>query len=179
MPGWRARAAFWLHYPTLYYNQALCAVLPWRHWWDWIAPDVLLGALPFASSVQALSDLEIRGVVNTCAEYAGPLDAYARAGIEQLHIPTVDFTPPTLEDCQRAVAFIEAQHAEGRKVYLHCKAGRARSATVALCWLIATRGLTPEQAQAHLLRYRPHVKRGLERRAVVRAFYQAQFTQRP
>ncbi|MFV1967705.1 MAG: dual specificity protein phosphatase family protein, partial [Pirellulaceae bacterium] len=37
------------------------------------------------------------------------------------------------------------------------KAGRGRSATMVLCWLVAKKGMTPEQAFAFLKQKRPHV----------------------
>ncbi|MCZ7643827.1 MAG: dual specificity protein phosphatase family protein [Planctomycetota bacterium] len=113
----------------------------------------------------------IGGVVNTCAETEGPVRAYPKYEIEQLHIPTVDFTPPALPDIEKAVAFIDRLHAQGKGVYVHCKAGRGRSATVALCWLVSARDWTPEAAQQHLLNRRPHVNKKLYLRDVVRVFY--------
>jgi atypical dual specificity phosphatase len=112
----------------------------------------------------------VRAVVNTCAEYPGPLAQYAAAGIEQLHIPTTDFTHPRLEDVQQAVEFIEQHTRQGHTVYVHCKAGRARSATVALCWLVKYRGFSPAAAQMQLLQKRPHVNAHLTQRPVVQQF---------
>ena len=39
-------------------------------------------------------------VVNLCAEYEGPTAAYARLGLDQLWLPTVDHVEPTVEDFQ-------------------------------------------------------------------------------
>jgi atypical dual specificity phosphatase len=55
----------------------------------------------------------------------------------------------------------------GKKVYVHCKAGRARSATVVLCWLVHSRRMTPEEAQRLLLKVRPHVNARIYQRGVV------------
>ena len=156
--------------PTLAWNLLLNRLVSRRRWWDRLDDRVLLGALPFAADVPALAAEGVRAVVNTCEEYAGPAAAYAIADIEQLRIPTVDFTPPRLEDIERAVAFITEHAARGETVFIHCKAGRGRSATVALCWLIASRGMTPAEAQALLQEKRPHVSRSLHERAVVRRF---------
>ena len=161
--------AYILFYPTLWWNRALCRLNPRRHWWDWIDEWVLLGALPTKKDVAALRAAGIGAVVNTCNEYRGPLASYQAAGIEQLYLPTTDFTPPRLEDIQKAVAFMQAQVARGHKVYVHCKAGRGRSATLVLCYLIA-KGLTPAQAEALLLEKRPHVLPQLLRRKVVEEF---------
>ncbi len=143
-----------LFYPTLLWNLLLNRIHPQRRWWDWIDETVLLGALPMRGHVAELKALGIGAVVNTCEEYAGPIDAYSAAGIEQCRIPTIDFTPPSLADIEKSVNFIQAQAAAGKKVYVHCKAGRGRSATVVACYLI-TKGFTPEAAQKLLLEKTP------------------------
>ena len=162
-----------LFVPSLIYNMVLARLLPSRRWWDQVDEHVLLGALPLPWLVDAMAAAGVRAVVNTCVEYHGPTAGYARHGIEQLHTPTLDFTPPTLSDIERAVVFVEAHRARKQTVYIHCKAGRGRSATVALCWLMAHRGMTSEQAQAHLESVRPHVNRSLWERDVVRQFARA------
>jgi atypical dual specificity phosphatase len=156
--------------PTLGWNGLLGRVLRIRQWWSWVDDQVLLGGYPFARDVPTLQQLGIHAVINMCDEYPGPKEAYRCAAIEQLYLPTIDFTHPTLESVQQGVAFLQSQVAEDRKVYVHCKAGRARSATIVLCWLVRHRGFTPQQAQAHLLRIRPHVNARLLDRPVVRKY---------
>ena len=161
-----------IFYPTLAWNLFwVRGVGTWR-WWSRVDEHVILGALPFASLVGKLRSLGVRAVVNTCEEYAGPEPEYESSGIHQMRFPTLDFTPPTLETVQQAVELIQSHVNRGETVYVHCKAGRGRSATVVLCWLIQARGMTPEQAQAHLQEKRPQVVKHLFRRQVVRQFYQ-------
>lgn len=162
-----ARSVF---YPTLAWNFALARILRVRNWWDRIDPHVIVGAYPFARDVPAMHAEGVRAVVNTCEEYAGPQSQYAKYGIEQLHIPTTDFTHPKLDDVSRAVEFVQRHVEVGDTVYIHCKAGRARSATIALCWLMKYRGMTMQQGQAKLLESRPHVNRFLTQRPVVQEF---------
>lgn len=171
---WRRLAARGLFWPTLAWNTLLGRVLHVRNWWDEIDEVVIMGALPWSRDVPVLHQLGVGAVVNTCEEYAGPQAAYQRYGITQLRIPTVDFTPPTLPAVERAVAFMQEQAALGRRVYVHCKAGRARSGTVVMCWLMAARGMTPEAAQQLILERRPHANPRLAQRAVVRAFWEQQ-----
>lgn len=167
----RAAVIRLLFYPTLVWNVLLSRVLRIRNWYDRVDEQVLLGALPFASDVQRLSAEGVRGVVNTCVEYAGPVATYERHGIVQLHVPTLDFTPPSLVDIEASLKFMREVIARGEDVYVHCKAGRGRSATVVMCWLMAERGMSPAAAQSHLLSRRPHVNRELEHRAVVQELW--------
>lgn len=159
-----------LFYPTLGWNVLLGRVLRVRRWWDRVDEHLILGALPFSHDVPALAAEGVRGVINTCEEYAGPEKAYERSGIAQLRLPTIDFTHPSLESVERGVAFIDEHVATGHSVYVHCKAGRARSATVAICWLVASRGLPLAEAQQLLLAKRPHVNARLASRPVVQEF---------
>ena len=94
-------------YPTLWWNMFLGRVLRVRNWWDEVDEHVVIGAYPFASDVPGLSELGIQAVVNTCSEYEGPIVEYRKYGIEQLRIPTIDFSHPTLESVERAVDFVE------------------------------------------------------------------------
>lgn len=165
----RARAILLLFRPTLWWNR-LMHRMRGRRWWDWVDDDVLLGAIPFEREIDQLQRLGIGAVVNMCAEYKGRLKALEAADIKQLWLPTPDFTPPAADDLRRGVEFIQASLADGRKVYVHCKAGRGRSATVVLCYLVVVRGMTPEQAQQHLLTIRPHVNRRIDQRRSVRQF---------
>ena len=166
----RSLVARLLFYPTLGWNLFLWRILPWRRWCDSIDEHVILGALPFASNVADLHDSGVRAVVNACAETEGPVKEYERYGITQLCIPTTDFNPPGLEDIQRAIVFMREHTERGERVYVHCKAGRGRGATVVLCWLIATKGMASEAAQAVLLQKRPHVLPKLYHRVVVQEF---------
>ena len=54
-----------------------------------------------------------------------------------LQLSTVDiFATPTQGQVHAGVAFIMEQARHGHSVYVHCKAGRTRSATLVACYLI-------------------------------------------
>ena len=78
-----------------------------RNWWDRVDDHVIVGAYPFRRDVSAMHKDGVQAVVNTCEEYAGPHEKYREFGIEQLRIPTTDFTHPRLEDVERAVEFVQ------------------------------------------------------------------------
>jgi len=82
---------------------------------------------------------DIRGTVNLCEEYRGPIKQYQNLGVTQLYLPTPDHFEPSLQDLETAVQFIqgyEQQQGAGR-VYVHCRAGHGRSAAVVLAWLLS------------------------------------------
>ena len=164
-----ARLLFW---PTLGWNVLWGRVLRIRPWWSRVDDRVILGALPFPSDVVRLQAEGVTAVVNICGEHPGPVKAYQQAGIVQLRLYTPDFSAPSLEDMKRGVAFIQRHVSEGHSVYVHCKAGRGRSATLVLCWLVATKGISPEEAYALLAQKRPHVVRCFALRPVIWEFSQ-------
>jgi atypical dual specificity phosphatase len=159
-----------LFYPTLILNILLCKVLGLRNWYDRIDEYVILGALPCKDDVPRLKKIRVRSVLNLCEEYSGPEEAYAAAGIEQVRLPTIDYTTPSLSTVRQGVFFIEKCVSRGDLVYVHCKAGRGRSATIVLCWMIKAKKIKPNEAMNFLLERRPHVNKKLHERKVVREF---------
>lgn len=63
------------------------------------------------------------------------LDAYRAAGLEVLHLPTVDQRPPSQAELGQAVSWIDGQLARNTNVLVHCVGGIGRAGTVAACWL--------------------------------------------
>ena len=74
-----------------------------------------------------------------------------------LHLPTIDDEAPTLEQLGAGVAFITAEVMRGGSIYVHCKSGVGRAATMAAAYLIST-GLTPDQAWARIRKVRPFIR---------------------
>lgn len=146
-------------------------VLRIRHWWDEINAHLILGARPLLGDPRRLQRLGVTGVVNMCREMPGPIKEYQQLGIEQLWLPTVDFNHPSAEHVEAGADFIERHRLAGGRVYVHCKAGRARSATVVLWWLVKYGHLTPEEAQAAILAARPHSNPHIFERPVITELY--------
>lgn len=148
--------AFW---PTALLNRAVCAVTNRRRLWDRVDGTLVLGSVPLlAADVRALHrDLGVRGVVNMCREWRWHAPLYAGLGVDELHVPTIDYDLPTLAGVVSAAAFIRAHEARGESVYVHCKAGRGRSTAVVLCYLVLFRGMTPQAADAVVRAARPQV----------------------
>ncbi len=162
--------AYLMFYPTLWYDRLFSKVSTKRTWYTQIDDHVYLGALPFATYPQKLHALGVKAVVNMCQEWNQAASMFDELGIEQLHLPTVDFQFPSLLAIEQSVDFINQCIKGGKPVYVHCRAGRGRSATVVLCWLLATRSMSAQSAQHLLLQKRPHVIPNLWKRKVVTDF---------
>lgn len=119
-----------------------------------VGERLLVGAYPGdADDVALIAGARADAVLNLCEdlEYAdGAREAVEAAlrerGIEERRLPLVDYGGLPLEQLERAVAEVEAWLGSGRTVYLHCRAGWQRSATVAAAVVARREGLGVEEA---------------------------------
>lgn len=62
---------------------------------------------------------------------------WKKLGVDNLHFKVVDmFEAPSQEMLIEGVDFINRKSVDGGVVYVHCKAGRSRSATLVGCYLM-------------------------------------------
>jgi atypical dual specificity phosphatase len=99
-----------------------------------------------------------------------PLDLLARDGIEIVHLPLADYTPP-LHQVEQAVASIERFLAAGRPVAVQCAKGRGRTGTILACYLVS-QGRSTREAIALLRTMRPGSIETPEQEAVIEAYEQ-------
>jgi atypical dual specificity phosphatase len=123
-----------------------------------LGDSLLAGAMPFrADHVDALHAEGVTAVVNLCQEreyWDGEreliLDAYASRGITEHHLPVIDGSTVPADILDQAVEI-----ARGNVVYVHCRGGRERSATVAIAVIARLEGLPIEDALAQARQRRP------------------------
>ncbi|XP_073001366.1 phosphatidylglycerophosphate phosphatase PTPMT2 [Typha latifolia] len=169
--GVGARAFF---YPTLLYNVVRNKIQTEFHWWDEVDEFLLLGAVPFPSDVPRLKELGVYGVItlNEPYETLVPTSLYLAHGIENLVIPTRDYLfAPSFGNICRAVDFIHRNASCGKITYVHCKAGRGRSTTIVLCYLVQYKQMTPAAAYEHVRLIRPRVLLASSQWKAVQEFY--------
>ncbi|KAH0720191.1 hypothetical protein KY290_005102 [Solanum tuberosum] len=155
--GAGARALF---YPTLLYNVVRNKIQTEFRWWDRVDEFILLGAVPFPADVPRLKALGVAGVVtlNESYETLVSTSLYLDHGINHLVIPTRDYLfAPSDGDIDRAIEFIHSNASCGKTIYVHCKAGRGRSTTIVLCYLVKHKDMTPEDAYDYVRSIRPRV----------------------
>jgi len=140
-----------------------------RSWRSRVDDHVFLGGLLFPGDIDAIVREGVRAVISLCAEFDDPVERLAGVGIDHLHLPTRDMSPPSAGDLDRAVAFLSERTSRGERCYVHCASGVGRSATVAACYLVR-KGTSPEDAFALLRRVRPAVAMRPSQMEAVRAF---------
>uniref|UniRef100_A0A0K0DVJ6 Phosphatidylglycerophosphatase and protein-tyrosine phosphatase 1 n=1 Tax=Strongyloides stercoralis TaxID=6248 RepID=A0A0K0DVJ6_STRER len=153
-------------YPSLAFNIAKNYIQPQKWaWFNRIDDGLIVGALPFKSMVDDLKKENVGGVV-CCTEpfemaiTYNSMDSedWAKENIKFYHIPMTDFFGSTSRaNVLGAISFMEEINNEGKSVYVHCKAGRTRSATIAMCYLLKKYNYMPNIALEFLKKKRPQV----------------------
>ncbi|GMJ11004.1 PROTEIN TYROSINE PHOSPHATASE LOCALIZED TO MITOCHONDRION 1 [Hibiscus trionum] len=169
--GAGARALF---YPTLLYNVVRNRIQPEFRWWDRVDEFILLGAVPFPSDVPRLKEIGVGGVItlNEPYETLVPTSLYHNHGINHLVIPTRDYCfAPSLTSICKAIDFIHRNASHGQTTYVHCKAGRGRSTTIVLCYLVYYKLMTPVGAYDYVKSIRPRVRLASSQWQAVEEFY--------
>lgn len=148
---------------SLAYNVVL-ERLSIRQWYTRIDETVILGALPWKTIAPELIEKEkVAGVVSMNESYelkrwVPSQQEWSKLGVQFLQLPTPDiFHAPSQENLDKGVAFINSFDGTGRSVYVHCKAGRTRSATLVGCYLMSKHGWLPEEAVSLMKSKRKHV----------------------
>ncbi|KAH9607116.1 hypothetical protein KSS87_005045 [Heliosperma pusillum] len=163
-----------LFYPTLLYNVVRNKLQAEFRWWDPVDQFVLLGAVPFPGDVLRLKELGVRGVVTLNEPYETLVSTslYHAHDINHLVLPTRDYLfAPSMNDICRAVDFIHRNASNGWMTYVHCKAGRGRSTTIVLCYLVQHKKMTPEDAYSYVRSIRPRVLLAFPQWQAVKDYY--------
>ena len=132
-----------------------------------ITPHLHVGGQYRRRGWQRLAARGITAVVNLRTEFDD--DAAGIAPERYVHVPTVDDTPPTLEQLRKGAAFIAEEIARGGGVYIHCGAGVGRAPTMAAAYLVST-GLMPDEAWARIRAVRPFIRVKPEQAAQIERF---------
>ena len=147
----------WHHRSELYYETSLLYgifrnyLFPDTYsWWNKIDDHLYVGAIPLHQpkhleqipqllgeklailSILEPFELEDKYVFTTAVAHKEWQDQ----GIETLQLPALDCAGVNQETIVKGIQFIRDMHAAGRTVYVHCKAGVGRSATIVACKIL-------------------------------------------
>jgi protein-tyrosine phosphatase len=97
----------------------------------------------------------VRAVLSLQAEYEDRFEGAPEPQALRLLVP--DYHPPSIEQLQEAVSFIEEMHTQELPVFIHCHAGMGRAPLTAAAYLMQTRSWDHRQALKHIRHSRPIV----------------------
>ncbi|CAG5131770.1 unnamed protein product [Candidula unifasciata] len=168
-----------LFLPSLGLN-TLMTKIGGRRWYDRIDETVLLGALPIKSVTRNLIEKEnVRAMISVTEDFELKHMVYSSEelkslGVDRLQLRTTDYIgTPTQEQILQAMHFIRSHQRMNHCVYIHCKAGRTRSATVAACYVMQHNQWTPEKAVEFIKSKRPHIWLYEKQLASITSFYES------
>jgi atypical dual specificity phosphatase len=142
-------------------------------WWNQIDDQILLGAIPLKERKHH-KKIPAQAILTLLEEFelanrwpfttAVSFNDWQGEGVINLRIHAVDIEGVKIEEIKKGIKFIREQVISGRTVYVHCKAGIGRSATVVACYLLKY-GLangrkfhSPEEVSAYLFEKRDQVR---------------------
>jgi atypical dual specificity phosphatase len=167
-----------LFYPSLIYTM-LMEKFSSRDWYNRVDENLIIGAIPFKSMTQLLVDDEKLGAVVSVNEdferwYTTPTkEEWESHQVTLLHFNVGDYIhTPSLVELEQSVELITATAQQNKTTYVHCKAGRTRSATVCCAYLLKRYNYTVEEAIEKLERARPHIVLRDVHKNVLNQFYE-------
>ena len=99
-----------------------------------ITANLFLGGQYNLVGLKRLKKMGITAIINMRIH-----SIYAAAhyeGFNYLHLPTIDNTPPLLDDLIKGAEFAHNEIKSGGKVYIHCRQGLGRGPTMAIAYLL-------------------------------------------
>ena len=127
-----------------------------------IDENCILGAMPSKWNYKKIIEKEnVKAVLSLCQDFeldfTVPEKKWAKHGVEFLQMPIKDYTGvPDLGEIVKCVDFIKKNTDDNKCVYIHCKAGRYRSALIVACYLMQKHGVKPDIAIQHVIEKRPN-----------------------
>lgn len=116
-------------------------------WWNKMDDHIFLGALPLHNSnhleilkkenigavLSVVEDFELNGTI-----YFHPISKndWIENNINHLHLQIEDSFGIRVDDMKKCIEFITENIKDNRRIYIHCKAGRGRSASVVMCYFL-------------------------------------------
>jgi len=130
----------------------------------WLIRDAIAGRPGPQMDPWSVSELRAAGfdAVINLSEHPSDFEAFAAANMEASWVPLPTDVPPTkeseeqcVEALPRAYAFVSAQRLKGRRVLVHCHAGKDRTGILLAVLVAKTEGLPAQAAIRRVREVRP------------------------
>lgn len=156
----------WFCWLTRSVSQVQSILRP-RKWayWSKLTDNIYLGAMPLKNRkhIDKIVKLDVKAILSINEDYefkkqlfanpVKPID-WKKRHISFLRIPSPDLKPVKVAHLAQAVDYVEKKVRSGKKVFIHCTAGRGRSVSAAICALVRTEGFTLKRSIQHVTQCR-------------------------
>lgn len=121
---------------------------------SWVIEGMLAGSgMPTSrEEMDWVRENDIKAVLTLTEE---PLPEQWLNNIDYLHVPTVDGSSPDIEDIEKAVDFIDKNLKNDKSVMVHCAAGKGRTGTILVAYMMKFRGMNVKGAIEEIRSLRP------------------------
>jgi protein-tyrosine phosphatase len=126
-------------------------------WWHKITPRIILGGIPLANydHLRELKKMGVTAVYSILEDFEATSSTFfstpvqqknwSEEGISYHRLKCQDMMAMTLKEIDKAIQWLRDQTAKG-VAYVHCKAGRGRSAMIVIAYLMRYYKMTLSQA---------------------------------
>ena len=152
-------------------------------WWTKIEPfNLYLGALPLGNEghLEKIINLGVTDVLSMVEAFEvkdgwfnQPIKQqdWEAQGVTVKNIQAADFLPLKQEEIEEGVQHLNRLLLEGRTIYVHCKAGRGRSASIVMVYLMKFHGLSYNEAFELIKEQRPQINLNYQQRLAILEYF--------
>ena len=149
-------------------------------WYSEIDDTIILGAIPMRKKGPFPVDLADLGV-GQIISLNEPYELYVTFTAEEWGKENIVYRNYNVKDhvgaatvgtAKEIISHIKSAKLDNKKTYVHCKAGKGRSASVVLCYLVDKLQLTPSEVLDIVKEKRPQVDLGNKQHRLVSNFYE-------
>lgn len=121
---------------------------------SWVIEGMLAGS-GMPTSREEMDWVRENGIKAVLTLTEEPLPEQRLNNIDYLHVPTVNSTAPDIEDIEKAVDFIDKNLKNNKSVMVHCAAGKGRTGTILVAYMMKFRGMNVKGAIEEIRSLRP------------------------
>lgn len=130
--------------------------------------QIYVSALPKTRDWPFLKEIGIKHVINLMMEPHNN-QFVETFGIKVFHVPVKNYSPPSMEQIEQVINFIEENRHD--KILIHCWAGLGRTGTIVACYLIKHENMSADKAIKHIRNLRPGSVETKEQEKIINEYY--------